>query len=70
MEWLRHVAQRATREKTRQTGARELVYVTNEMGAEQGAGSVLRSALGSLAKISWFARWASPNGSSIALSPK
>jgi hypothetical protein len=34
LEWLRHVAERATRQKTRQTGALELAYVTGEMGAE------------------------------------
>jgi hypothetical protein len=55
MEWLRHVAGRATKEKTRQTGGRELDYVTHEMGAEQGAGKYVRSAVGSLAKVSWFA---------------
>jgi hypothetical protein len=55
MEWLHHVAERATREKTRQSGGRELAYVTREMGAEQGAGKYVRSAVGSLAKISWFA---------------
>lgn len=52
MEWLRHVAGRATKEKTRQTGGRELDYVTHEMGAEQGAGKYVRSAVGNLAKVS------------------
>ena len=56
LEWLRHAAERATREQTRRTGALELAYVTNDMGAEQGAGSVVRSAVCSLAKkVSWFA---------------
>jgi hypothetical protein len=55
LEWLKHAADRATKEKVRQTGGRELAYVTQQMGAEQGAGSVVRSAIGSLAKISWFA---------------
>jgi hypothetical protein len=41
IEWLKHVAERATKEKTRQTGGRELAYVTHEMGAEQGAGTNL-----------------------------
>jgi hypothetical protein len=54
MEWLRHAAERATKEKTRQTGGRELAYLTHEMGAEQGAGRHFRSAAKSLAKISWF----------------
>ena len=55
VEWLQHVAQRATKERTRQIGARELAYLTKQMGAEQGLGSAARSAIGSLAKISWFA---------------
>jgi hypothetical protein len=55
IEWLKHVSERATKEKTRQTGGRELAYVTHEMGAEQGAGKYVRSAIGGLAKISWFA---------------
>lgn len=55
LEWLTHVAERATRQNTRETGERELAYVTRQMGMEQGAGSVIRSAMGSLAKISWFA---------------
>jgi len=55
LEWLRHAAARATKEKTRQTGARELAFVTNQMGAEQGTGKYVRSAAKSLAKISWFA---------------
>jgi hypothetical protein len=55
VEWLKHVAKRATKEKVRETGGRELAYVTEQMGAEQGAGSVVRSAIASLAKISWLA---------------
>jgi hypothetical protein len=55
MEWLRNAAGRATKEKIRQTGARELNFVTHEMGAEQGTGKYVRSAAQSLAKISWFA---------------
>jgi hypothetical protein len=55
IEWLRHVAERATKEKTRQSGGRELAYLTYEMGTEQGAGKYVRSAVGSLAKVSWFA---------------
>jgi hypothetical protein len=54
-EWLKHVVERATKETVRKTGGRELAYVTEQMGAEQGAGSVVRSAIASLAKISWFA---------------
>jgi hypothetical protein len=55
MEWLKRAAERATKAKVREIGGRELAYATNQMGAEQGAGSVARSAIGSLAKISWFA---------------
>jgi hypothetical protein len=55
LEWLRHAATRATQERVRGTGARELAYVTQEMGVEQGMGSVVRGAIGSLAKLSWFA---------------
>ena len=55
LEWLSHVSERATKEKTRETGERELAYVTKQMGTEQGAGSVVRSAISSLAKITWFA---------------
>ena len=55
VEWLKHAAERATKPKVREIGGRELAYVTKQMGTEQGAGSVVRSAIGSLAKISWFA---------------
>jgi hypothetical protein len=55
LEWLRHAATRATKEKVRETGARELAYVTRQLGVEQGRGSVVRSAIGSLARLSWFA---------------
>jgi hypothetical protein len=55
LEWLKHVAERATKQKIRETGQRELAYMTGQMGTEQGAGSVVRSAIGSLGKISWFA---------------
>ena len=55
LEWLKHVAERATKQKTRDTGERELAYVTGQMGTEQGAGSIVRSAVGGLSKISWFA---------------
>jgi hypothetical protein len=54
-EWLEHAAARATKEKVRATGGRELAYVTQQMGTEQGVGFAVRSAIGSLAKISWFA---------------
>jgi hypothetical protein len=62
LEWLRRVAEQATGDKTRQIGARELVYVTHEMGGEQGAGRYVRTAVNSLAKIPWFA----PYGMGIA----
>jgi hypothetical protein len=55
LEWLRHAATRATEEKVRETGARELAYVTRQMGVEQGMGSIVRSAIGSLTRFSWFA---------------
>jgi hypothetical protein len=55
MEWLKCAAERATKPKVREIGRRELAYATKHMGAEQGAGSVMRSAIGCLAKISWFA---------------
>jgi hypothetical protein len=55
LEWLTHVAGRASKRNTRETGELELAYVTRQMGTEQGAGSVVRSAIGSLTKISWFA---------------
>lgn len=55
LEWLKHVAGRATKQKMRETGERELAYVTRQMGTEQGAGSIVRSAMGSLARVSWFA---------------
>src|SRR5437773_1562225 len=35
VEWLKHVAERATKTKTRETGGRELAFVTKQMGAEQ-----------------------------------
>jgi hypothetical protein len=55
LEWLEHTAARATKERVRETAGRELTYVTHRMGAEQGVGNVVRSAIGGLAKIPWFA---------------
>ncbi|PTR09166.1 hypothetical protein C8R32_104245 [Nitrosospira sp. Nsp5] len=55
LEWLKHAVERASKQKTRETGELELAYITRQMGTEQGAGSVVRSAIGSLSKISWFA---------------
>jgi hypothetical protein len=54
-EWLQHAADRATKQEVREAGGRELAYVTQQMGEEQGAGSAVRCAIGSLAKIAWFA---------------
>jgi pimeloyl-ACP methyl ester carboxylesterase len=54
LEWLQHAAERATKEKIRQSGARELAFVKHEMGVEQSMGRYARSAANSLAKISWF----------------
>jgi len=56
VEWLQHAAARASKEKVRAVGRRELAYVNQQMGEEQGVGCVVRSAIGSLAKIPWFAR--------------
>jgi hypothetical protein len=53
--WLKHVVERATKETVRKTDGRELAYVAQQMDTEQGTGSVARSAIASLAKISWFA---------------
>jgi hypothetical protein len=55
LEWLKHTATRSSKEKVRANGARELAYVTQQMGTEQGVGGVVRSTIGSLAKIPWFA---------------
>jgi hypothetical protein len=55
LEWLSRAATRATRERVRETGTRELAYVTRQMGIEQGLGGVFRSAIGSLARLTWFA---------------
>ncbi|ARO87883.1 hypothetical protein EBAPG3_008945 [Nitrosospira lacus] len=55
LEWLKRAAGRASKRKVRETGELELAYVTRQMGTEQGAGSVVRGAIGSLGKISWFA---------------
>ena len=55
VEWLKHVAERATKEKARESGGREFAYVTKKLGTEQGAGRVVRSAISSLATIPWFA---------------
>jgi hypothetical protein len=54
LAWLRHAATRASQEKVRKTGTGELAYVTQQMGVEQGRGSVVRGAIGSLARLSWF----------------
>lgn len=54
-DWLRHAAERASKRAVMQAGQRELAFVTGQMGAEQGVGSVVRSAIGGLARIPWFA---------------
>ncbi|WP_051088819.1 hypothetical protein [Lamprocystis purpurea] len=61
-EWLGHVAERATKDKTRVAGQRERAYLSGQMGAEQGAGAVARSAIGGFSRISWFA----PHGMGFA----
>ena len=49
-------ARRSTaRQDPRNRRAQLLAYVTHQMGAEQGVGNVVRSAVAGLAKISWFA---------------
>lgn len=55
LEWLRRAAERSSKPMIRQNGGRELAYVTNQMGAEQGSGKYVRSAVNSLSKIPWFA---------------
>jgi len=54
-EWLHRSAIRSSRDKDRILAQRELAYVNRLMGEEQGVGSVARSAVGSLARIPWFA---------------
>lgn len=55
LEWLKRTAARATKEKFREPAGRELAYIRQEMGAEQGVGNVVRSAINGLSKIPWFA---------------
>jgi hypothetical protein len=55
LEWLNRAATQATKENIRQNARRELAYVNHQMGAEQGSGKFVRSAIGGLAKIPWFA---------------
>jgi hypothetical protein len=55
LEWLKRTAAQATKEHIRESGGRELAYVTQQVGTEQGVGNVVRSAINSLARISWFA---------------
>jgi hypothetical protein len=55
LEWLNRAATQATKENIRKSAGRELAYVRHEMGTEQGIGKSVRSAIGSLAKIPWFA---------------
>lgn len=61
-EWLGRVAGRATKDRTRVAGARELAYLSGQMGAEQGGGAIARSAIGGLSRVSWFA----PHGMGFA----
>lgn len=55
LEWLNRAATQATKKVIQQDARRELAYVTSQMGAEQGIGKFARSAINSVAKISWFA---------------
>jgi hypothetical protein len=55
-EWLARGAVRARKAKDREEAARHLAYVQEEIGPDQqGALSHARSAVNSLARISWFA---------------
>lgn len=54
-EWLHRAAIRCTREEDRILAQRELAYLNRQMREEQGVGSLARSAVGSLARIPWFA---------------
>jgi hypothetical protein len=55
MEWLKRAAGRASKARIREIGGSELAYVSKQLGVEQGAGSLVRSAIRSVGKISWFA---------------
>ena len=62
-EWLQRSAERASKQKIKTLATSELAYVRGNMGEEvQGLGNVVRSAMKSLAKISWFA----PTGMAFA----
>jgi hypothetical protein len=54
-EWLHHGSTRSSRPNDRVLAERELAYVNQQMGEEQGVGRVGRSAIGSLARLPWFA---------------
>jgi hypothetical protein len=55
-EWLKRVAARATKPSVRNIGTLELALLSGEtMGAQQGLGRVLGSAINGLGKIPWFA---------------
>jgi len=54
-EWLRRSATRSSLKGDRILAQREVAYVNRQMGEEQGVGRVVRSAVGSLARIPWFA---------------
>jgi hypothetical protein len=55
-EWLKRVAVRATKQSVRNIGVLELALLSGEtMGAQQGLGRVLGSAINGLGKIPWFA---------------
>jgi hypothetical protein len=55
LEWLSNAAKRSGDQNTRRIAERELSFVTNSMGIEQGTGQLLRTAVASLGKVSWFA---------------
>lgn len=55
IEWLRHAADRSIDHVTNMTAKRELAYVTRTLGEEQGLRNGARCAVGSLAKLPWFA---------------
>ena len=55
LEWLEHVATRASISKEQSTAQRELGAIHGVHGTQQGTGEILRNIIKSLTKIRWFA---------------
>jgi hypothetical protein len=56
VEWLTRAASRSSRPHDQATAARELAYLRYEIGQEEmGLGEIVRKAIRSTARISWFA---------------